>query len=248
MAPELMIVEGNKESDWKLETNYNETVATNDTYPQRVFGAGARVGFFALLKLNSADTEFVCRGPVQGFKVLLHIPGEVPQVSKHYLRVPLLEEVLISVKPNMITTSDSLKTYTPWDRQCFFSGERQLRFFKIYTQRNCELECLSNFTMEHCQCVKFSLPSNEFYRRRHHHQQPILCANCVHKFYLFIYFHIGDVNTPICGSKKIACYQEAEDLMLQKFFKDGLDKDRIPDDSECNCLPSCTSIVCYIHI
>lgn len=77
------------------------------------------------------------------------------------ISVPLLEEVLISVKPNMITTSENLRHYTPWDRQCYFSDERQLRFFKIYTQRNCELECLSNFTLSQCGCVKFSLPSNE---------------------------------------------------------------------------------------
>lgn len=53
---------------------------------------------------------------------------------------------------------------------------------------------------------------------------------------------IGDSNAPICGSNKTGCYNQAEDDMLQKFFKDGLDKTRIPDDSECNCLPSCTSI------
>lgn len=75
MAPELMIVNGNKKSDWSLEGGYDENTATpNNTYPHRVFGAGARAGFFTLLKLNSMDTEFVCRGPVQGFKVLLHIP------------------------------------------------------------------------------------------------------------------------------------------------------------------------------
>lgn len=161
MAPDLMIVHGNKKSDWTLEDGYKAGVMINDTYPQRVFGAGARAGLFALLRLNTTDAEYLCRGPVQGFKVLLHIPGEVPQVSKHYLRVPVEEEVLISVKPNMMTTSESLENYKPWERQCFFAKERQLRFFKIYTQRNCELECLSNFTMDRCHCVKFSLPSNE---------------------------------------------------------------------------------------
>lgn len=134
----------------------------------------------------------------------------MPQVSKHYLRVPLLEEVIISVKPNMMTTSESLRTYHPWARQCYFSNERHLRFFKIYTQRNCELECLSNYTLSRCGCVKFSLPRT--------------------------------ANTPICGSNRIDCYNEAEDELLQKFFKDGLDKTRVPDDSECKCLPSCTSV------
>lgn len=82
-------------------------------YPYRVFGAGARVGLFVLLRLFEQHLDYICRGPVQGFKILLHTPGEVPQVSKHYFRVPLLHEVLVAVKPNMITTSEGLWNYEP---------------------------------------------------------------------------------------------------------------------------------------
>lgn len=83
------------------------------TFPFRVFGSGARVGLFVLLSLYEQHLEYICRGPVQGFKFLLHTPGEIPQVSKHYFRVPLLQEVLVSVKPNMITTSEGLRHYEP---------------------------------------------------------------------------------------------------------------------------------------
>lgn len=161
MAPEMMTVTDNKNaSHWNLEDGYNNTDGNfSETYPFRVFGAGARAGLFALLRLFEQDLEYLCRGPVQGFKILLHTPGEVPQVSKHYFRVPLLQEVLVSVKPQMITTSDGLRHYSPNRRQCYFNSERQLRFFKVYTQRNCELECLSNYTKSECGCVKFSMPS-----------------------------------------------------------------------------------------
>ncbi len=43
-------------------------------------------------------------------------------------------------------------------RKCYFHSERKLRFLKVYTQRNCELECLSNATLNLCGCVKFFLP------------------------------------------------------------------------------------------
>lgn len=43
-------------------------------------------------------------------------------------------------------------------RRCYFESERKLRFLKVYTQRNCELECLSNATLQSCGCVKFFLP------------------------------------------------------------------------------------------
>lgn len=47
------------------------------------------------------------------FQILLHTPGEIPQVSKQYLRVPFNQELLISIKPKIITTSDGLKHYEP---------------------------------------------------------------------------------------------------------------------------------------
>lgn len=60
MAPEMMIVTGNPNVTglWSLEDGYNLTVPLNETYPQRVFGAGARAGFFTLLKLNETDGTY----------------------------------------------------------------------------------------------------------------------------------------------------------------------------------------------
>uniref|UniRef100_A0A182FU38 Uncharacterized protein n=1 Tax=Anopheles albimanus TaxID=7167 RepID=A0A182FU38_ANOAL len=141
---------------WSLENGYSENTDM-DTYPERVLGAGARAGLYILLNLYQHDTDFICRGPVQGFKILLHPSSEFPQVSKQYYRVPLHQEVIISVKPQMITTSDGLRDYTPEGRQCFFNHERYLRFFKVYTQQNCEMECNTNYTLHKCGCVKFSM-------------------------------------------------------------------------------------------
>lgn len=117
------------------------------TYPNRVLGPGARAGLNIVLKLDDPDLDYICRGPVQGFKILLHTPGEIPRVSKQYFRVPLRSEVVVSVKPNMITTSEGLAGYAPERRQCYFNRERNLKFFKVYTQSNCELECLANYTL-----------------------------------------------------------------------------------------------------
>lgn len=130
---------------WSLEKGYTTNNAT--TYPRRVLGPGARAGLNIVLKLTEPDLDYLCRGPVQGFKILLHTPGEIPRVSKQYFRVPLRQEVVVSVKPNMITTSPGLAGYAPERRQCYFNDERNLKFFKIYTQSNCELECLANFTL-----------------------------------------------------------------------------------------------------
>lgn len=99
---------------WSMESGYKTPSSIDpQTYPFRVFGSGARVGLFVLLRQYEQHMEYLCRGPVQGFKILLHTPGELPQVSKHYFRVPLLKEVLVSVKPNIITTSERLRHYDP---------------------------------------------------------------------------------------------------------------------------------------
>uniref|UniRef100_A0A182J6D0 Uncharacterized protein n=1 Tax=Anopheles atroparvus TaxID=41427 RepID=A0A182J6D0_ANOAO len=145
---------------WTLEKGYAEN-SDMDTYPVRVLGDGARAGLFVLLNLFSQDQDFICRGPVQGYKILLHSSSEYPQVSRQYYRVPLHQEVIISVKPQMITTSDGLRDYTPERRQCFFNEERHLKYFKVYTQQNCELECSTNYTLQRCGCVKFSMPRDE---------------------------------------------------------------------------------------
>ncbi|ALC49619.1 rpk [Drosophila busckii] len=144
-------------SSWSLESGY---AASSDveTYPARVLSAGARSGIFMALQSFKQEVDYACRGPVQGFKVILHAPDDVPSVSNQFVRIPMGREVLIAVKPNMITTSAGIADYHPQRRQCFLSHERSLRFFKVYTESNCQLECLANFTLTKCGCVKFSMP------------------------------------------------------------------------------------------
>lgn len=154
-----------RENSW-IKTNPNSTwnqhkgYLTNafDTYPPRALGLGEGGGLYANLYLEDfRNLDFTCQGIKHGYKIIVHAPNELPQFSKHFL-VPLEKEVLVSIRPNMINTSNGLRNYDAHDRQCFFNDERHLKYFKIYTQSNCELECLSNFTYSECGCVKFSMP------------------------------------------------------------------------------------------
>ncbi|KAL5275289.1 hypothetical protein ACFFRR_001294 [Megaselia abdita] len=142
---------------WSLQNGY-DSGSDMKSYPYRVLGAGSRPGFFIALQGLEKNMDYICRGAVQGFKIHLHSPDDVPRVSHQYIRIPFGKEVLISVKPSMITTSDGILNYTPEGRQCYFNNERYLKYFNIYTQGNCELECLSNYTLKQCGCVKFSMP------------------------------------------------------------------------------------------
>ncbi|KAM7363079.1 ripped pocket [Cochliomyia hominivorax] len=201
----------NNNLSWSLEGGYAGDSSVR-TYPARVLGAGTKAGLFVALQSFKQEVDYACRGPIQGFKVLLHSPDDVPLVSKQFVRIPMSKEVSIAVKPNMITTSAGISEYHPHRRQCFLNCERYLKYFKIYTQNNCELECLTNFTFAKCGCVKFSMPRT--------------------------------MDMPVCGEDKIHCYAKAEDDLLFKEFSEGLKNTdfNYRGETECNCLPACTSL------
>lgn len=144
---------------WSLENGY--TKGTHEkSYPIRVSNVRQNAALYFYLQIYENDIEYICRNSIKGYKVFLHTPGEVLKNSWPYFRAGLFEQQEISIKPTLLTTSKGLHYYQPNQRRCFFNSERRLRFFKVYTKNNCELECLSNFTRDECGCVKFSMPSN----------------------------------------------------------------------------------------
>lgn len=168
MAPEIMIINNNPNmTNWTFENGYDDK-ANENTYPIRVFNARNSAGLIITLRLWERDLEYLCGDTVQGFKLILSTPGQIPKISRHVFRVPLSEQGQILITPKLITTSDDLLHYKPSQRKCFFSYERHLRFFRIYTQNNCEAECLANFTKIECDCVKFSMTSKRFLTLRFH--------------------------------------------------------------------------------
>jgi acid-sensing ion channel, other len=77
---------------------------------------------------------------------MVHSPFEIPG---NFETIDLIEfdygydlEVLIT--PEIIETDADLINYKPEERGCYFEGEKKLEFFKIYTRKNCESECIAN--------------------------------------------------------------------------------------------------------
>ncbi|XP_053658997.1 pickpocket protein 28-like [Anopheles marshallii] len=169
--------EYNYTEDWYTR-HYSRHVAHDEELPLYARGAGLHAGLMLYLKHSRDNTDYMCtvrtspsfrsfgnllshllsQGFSQGYKVMIHDPDEYPQVSMRNMRLPLGNEISIALKPQMIVTSQSAADYSWEKRQCFFNHERRLRFFQIYNQQNCELECLTNVTLELCKCVRFSMP------------------------------------------------------------------------------------------
>lgn len=59
---------GKSSDGWTLEKGYPPN-SPKDTFPRRAISAGAKAGFYLLIRLYQQDLDYVCRGPVQGFKV-----------------------------------------------------------------------------------------------------------------------------------------------------------------------------------
>ncbi|KAG4070422.1 hypothetical protein HA402_005654 [Bradysia odoriphaga] len=101
---------------WNIEEGYHSSVEIDSqTYPYRIFGSGAQDGIYVQMHLLKKHLEYMCRGAVQGFKISLHTPGEIPQMSKHYFRVPLLQELWIYFKENQFITSKRSELFGPTD-------------------------------------------------------------------------------------------------------------------------------------
>lgn len=150
--------------NWSLENGYDDKT-DKTSYPRRIFNS--RSDSSLRVELFLADDKFFsCADKRPGFRLFFHVPGEVAKMSRQFQYVTVGENIEFSIKATLITTSDGLRNYKPSQRQCFFNFDRQLRFFKIYTQNNCEAECLANFTNIECGCVKYSMPSTTTFPMR----------------------------------------------------------------------------------
>jgi amiloride-sensitive sodium channel len=69
-------------------------------------------------------------------------------------------QVDIEVIPEVIRTDKVLLNLKPTERECYLPNERKLKFFKIYSQKNCEIECFTNYTIDACNCTTLFQPYN----------------------------------------------------------------------------------------
>lgn len=158
-------------SKWRQTSGYFEH--GKETYPYHVHGSDQKGSSLSVvLKETTINSDYLCSGGTQGFIVAIHSPNEIPQMSKNSYYLPLQQTVSLLADPYYIITSENVQAHDLTVRQCYRDDERPLRFFKQYNSRNCRVECLSNFTLAQCGCVKFSMPSKPFHRThgqsRHH--------------------------------------------------------------------------------
>lgn len=115
------------------------------------------------LVAHEKDYTTKCNAYNRGFLVILSEPGSTVNGKSAIIRGSSSQYTWIPIEPKLIQTSEALRSYSPNQRGCVFNNERQLKFFKIYTEENCVSECVAKYMESECGCVYFYMPSMQLY-------------------------------------------------------------------------------------
>ncbi|XP_047022448.1 pickpocket protein 28-like [Helicoverpa zea] len=146
-----------KSNGWSMEYGY-DFVINSSFYPLPGSEGIAAPIVEAVLKSSSLERDQLCNVINSGFRVYIQHPSDVPQTSLYYYAVLHNQVSSMAISFDVLNTSESLRGYDPEVRQCYFPDERYLKYFKIYSSKNCRMECLANITFSLCQCVEFYMP------------------------------------------------------------------------------------------
>ncbi|XP_063377476.1 pickpocket protein 28-like [Cydia fagiglandana] len=221
----------NAQKGWSLEKNYNSSA--KDVFPRRGRPNGAVEDLFISLK-EIKNRDFACdRNTRPGYMVYFHHPADLPQASLHNYAAQPGKTTSFAIKLDILDTADELAHYSPKVRQCYFPNERYLQFFQKYTSLNCQLECVTNYTVKICGCVSFYMPRNT--------STPICKAdsyNCIAKA-LDQYATEGDVNEsttnecfclPSCRDVNYDADIVITKLDLKEYFKKVKEFDKLEEE------------------
>lgn len=145
---------------WNVEDGYQSHVNKSEEHPYRVIESRSISSMLIRPSITVDNSSRLCTFALYGFIISLRLPDEGVDIHKSLFFIPANQFTYVLIKPKVTAISEGLRSYAPEVRGCFFRSERQLRFYKSYSQQKCELECLSNITKKECDCVPFYIPSN----------------------------------------------------------------------------------------
>ncbi|XP_050440957.1 pickpocket protein 28-like isoform X2 [Adelges cooleyi] len=146
----------NPSANWTPEHGYPPNTPAGYT-PWRPWGAGNHLGLTVVL--DAEIDEYYCSS-----EVMLHSPVETPKISSFGSFIAPGRETAVEIRPSVGMATPTLASIPREKRQCVYSDEKRLRFYRTYTQRNCMMECEANFTLMFCQCVMYYMPKDSYTR------------------------------------------------------------------------------------
>jgi hypothetical protein len=124
-----------------------------ENFPLKYSGETSN-GFEVAMKQTAGYKEIeTCLHPA--FNV--HSPFEFPNVfdALSYGQFDYGESLEVLIIPKVIFTDESLVEIPPSRRNCYFDGERKLKYFKTYTKQNCETEFYADYMISKLNCSQY---------------------------------------------------------------------------------------------
>ncbi|KAH8418494.1 hypothetical protein KR009_005673 [Drosophila setifemur] len=142
--------------DWDPISGYPKRLPTS-YYPRPGVGVGTTMGLQIIL--NGRVNDYFCSSTNgQGFKVLLYNPIDQPRMKESGLPVMIGHQTSFRIIARSFIALPNIRNIHRTSRQCIFSDEQQLLFYRYYTRRNCEAECDALFYLRLCNCIPYYLP------------------------------------------------------------------------------------------
>ncbi|KAL5236158.1 hypothetical protein ACI65C_003568 [Semiaphis heraclei] len=151
------VVAKKNQTVWTPEIGYSRNSTPFDV-PWRVTGDTVDNAVRLIFDMTNDNLGEHCPKRESGLTLLVHNPADVPVGIQPTAYVTGSSMLSVALSLNIIRTSDKIKKWTPKLRNCYFEHEKKLKFFKIYTLHNCELECRANNTLNECGCNAYFQP------------------------------------------------------------------------------------------
>lgn len=105
------------------------------------------------LKINKETYENQNMKICSAMSLRVHLPTDLPQFVYYEGFGEIKHSTDVEVTPEITRTDESLKVLPTEERECYFENERKLKYFKIYTEEYCKMECIMDFAIEYCKCL-----------------------------------------------------------------------------------------------
>ncbi|KAG5668707.1 hypothetical protein PVAND_016636 [Polypedilum vanderplanki] len=141
--------------DFKYQLNYSMLGQTSmpkislELHPL-ITDTNSRLKFILRIKKQKFQNQFMktCREHL----INIHKPNILPHFMKKddFVEIKQSTNVLINLK--ITKTDENLRSLSPIDRDCYFQGKKRLKYFKIYSQEYCQMECIVDYMVNLCKC------------------------------------------------------------------------------------------------
>jgi acid-sensing ion channel, other len=115
-----------------------------------------KINFERYFRVYNASNPFQ---PYDNIRLIVHDTDELPSYSGYQLIHSMWPHTKVEIFPEIHLIDDTFKMMPLERRQCYLRNEKILKYFKVYTKKNCDQECLSDMMQRKCGCVPFYIIS-----------------------------------------------------------------------------------------